>query len=310
MQLSIELFLLDNLMMNYLMLRLGCVFYGGGVRQWRITLAAALGAVYALLSLTKLPVLRAVLPKLLLCLAMALPLTERARTYPKAFLCLLLSACLMGGVMFSLLQLFGGEFYHGAYVCTVSVRMALLAACVCACLPRLVVSVLHAVRQRRSSVRVCIRFADRTIELVALIDSGNLLTEPLSGLPVVVVRPGLLPETQHARPVAFRTVNGAGILYAIRPAAFFVYQGYWRRVDAMVAESAYALKCADAILPTALLTEEGRCMHAKVEPDDEETIPATAAQAGENAPVYPLGGDASGAVSPCGGAGMDRQAHA
>ena len=301
---------MDNLMMNYLILRLGCVLYGGGVRQWRMLLAASLGAVYALLSLTKLPMLRAFLPKLLLCLAMALPLTERARTYPKAFLCLLLAACLMGGVMFSLLQLFGGEFYHGAYVCTVSIRMALLAICICACLPRLVVSVLHAVRQRKSSVRVCIRFADRTIELVALIDSGNLLTEPLSGLPVVVVRPGLLPRTQHVRPVAFRTVNGAGMLYAMRPAALLVYQGYWRRVDAMVAESAYALKSADAILPTALLTEEGRCTHARMDPDDGATVPKAAAQAGENDSVYPLGGDASGAVPAGGGAGMDRQAHA
>lgn len=310
MRVSIELFLLDNLMMNYLTLRLACVFCNCSAKQWRMLLAAFFGAVYALLSMWKLPILRGLVPKLMLSLLMALPVAERLKAYPKALLCLLLAACLMGGVMFGLLMLFGGELYHGAYVCTISVRMALLAACVCACLPRLVVGGLHAIRQRRCSVHICIRFADRTIALAALIDSGNLLTEPISGLPVVVVQPGILPKTQRVRPVAFRSVGGAGLLYAMRPAEMLVYQSHWRRVDAMVAESAYALKSADAILPATLLTEEGRYMHAQMEPDDGEPVSKAPAAASEGDSVYPLGGDASGAVCAPGGAGMDRQAHA
>lgn len=310
MQVSIELFLLDNLMMNYLTLRLASAFYGCGARQWRLAAGAAFGAVYALISMAWLPILRAFVPKLLLGLAMALPLMERLRTYPKAFLCLLLSACLMGGVMFSILLLFGGEFYNGAYVSTVPARIALLSICVCACLPRVIVGVLYAVRQRKLTIRMRIRFADRTIDLLALIDSGNLLTEPLSGLPVIVLRPGLLPPMRHARPVAYRTVNGTGLLYAARPPALFVYHGYWRRIDAMVAESTTALRSADAILPSVLLTEEGRYTHAQTESDDGAAVSKAAAAAGEGDPVHSFGGDASGAVCGPGGAGMDRPAHA
>lgn len=309
MQVSIELFLLDNLMMNYLTLRLASVFAGCGARPWRLVAGAAFGATYALVSMAWLPVLRALVPKLLLSLVMALPIMERVRTYPKAFLCLLISACLMGGVMFSLLLLFGGQFYNGAYISTVPVRMALLAACICACLPRLVVGMLYAMRQRRLTVRLRIRFADRTIELTALIDSGNLLTEPLSGLPVIVLRPGLMPRIKRTRPVAYRTVNGTGLLYAARPTELMVYESYWRRIDAMVAESANALKSADAILPSVLLTEEGRYTHARTQPDDRAAVSKAAAAAGEGAPVHPFGGDAPSAVCTPGGTGVDQQAY-
>lgn len=73
MELSAELFVLDNLLMDLLMLRLAAAIGALRLRPVAAVLAAFLGAVYALLSMSALPLLTAPVPKLLLCAAASLP---------------------------------------------------------------------------------------------------------------------------------------------------------------------------------------------------------------------------------------------
>ena len=310
MRVSIELFLLDNFMMNYLTLRLAAVLFGGKARTWLLLLAAGFGALYALLSMAKAAFLLLPLPKLLLTGTMALVLADPLRSYGKALLCTVLSAFLMGGAMLGLTTLLGGGFENGVYFCTVPVRAALVSALLCALLPRLLLTMLHAVRTRPMRVRVRLVFADRAMELNALVDSGNLLTEPLSGLPVIVLRPGLLPEGR-GRPVPYRTVDGEGMLTAIRPVKTLLLQGgVWRPVDAYAASAATALSSADAIVGSVLLTDERWCQYEpNTEPDgnadspDKRPVPA-----GDT--LYSLRGDAAAAVPAGAGTGVDQTTHA
>ncbi len=309
MRISIELFLLDNLMMNFLMLRLAYALEGVKPFPWRMWLASALGAIYALLSMTVAPVLAAFLPKMLLGMVMALPLMETPRQYPKAVLCLYIAACLTGGVMFGLAMLFGGSFRGGAFVCTVPVRLALVAGCCCALLPQVATRMMRAITQRPLKVRLIMGFHDRTLELSALVDTGNLLVEPISGLPVIVVRPGLLPIADEGRPVPYRTVNGQGILRAIKPQQIRVFQGYWHSVNAMAAESVCELKSADAIVGGEILTEKRWCMYEQTkqaETDCGTAIHPADTGACGGSDVHPLGGNAAAAIWGTGGTGVDR----
>ena len=79
MELSAELFVLDNLLMDLLMLRLAAAIGALRLRPVAAVLAAFLGAVYALLSMSALPLLAAPVPKLLLCAAASLPLVSAPR---------------------------------------------------------------------------------------------------------------------------------------------------------------------------------------------------------------------------------------
>ena len=99
MEVSIEGFLLDNLLMNLLMLRLCSALSGLPVRRLAGFGAALLGAIYALLSVAVLPALALPVPKLLLGCVLVLPMVYHRRDYGRALLFLYLSACLMGGVM-------------------------------------------------------------------------------------------------------------------------------------------------------------------------------------------------------------------
>ena len=93
-------------------------------------------------------------------------------------------------------------------------------------------------RKRSSTVRMRVEHAGKCIECNAIEDSGNLLTEPLSGLPVVVLRRsvarelltaemlslicemklvGEKAEFSHVRFITCNTVSGKKMLGAFKP---------------------------------------------------------------------------------------------
>lgn len=293
--------------MDFLALRLAGALRGVRMRLWPMLLASVVGAVYAMLALTAAPALNTFLPKIGLSLLMAVAVTETPRAYGKSLLCLLIAAFLMGGLMFALTMLFGGTFRGGAYICTVPVRALLLSAGLCALLPRCMATILHAVRTRASLVKVRIIFSDRVLTLTALVDTGNLLVDPLTGLPIVIVRPGLLPE-ETGRPIPYRAVDTAGVLYVQRPRRVQIYRDGWQNIDAMVAGAREPIRAADAIIGGTLITKEGWWNDANVDPLAHEGVPVALHESGEAGTVHPYGGDAAGAVFAGGGTNVDRTA--
>lgn len=69
-----------------------------------------------------------------------------------------------------------------------------------------------------------------TAVLNALIDTGNRLTEPLSGQPVLIANAnllrGVLPQTGY-RQVAYGSIGGKGLLHCFRPDRVYIsFQGH------------------------------------------------------------------------------------
>ena len=308
MEVSIEGFLLDNLLMNLLMLRLCSALSGLPVRRLAGFGAALLGAIYALLSVAVLPALTLPIPKLLLGCALVLPMVYHRRDYGRALLFLYLSACLMGGVMLCVCILFGGSLTNGVLIGTVPLRIALLGAALCALLPRLFRELRRMFDSRQKQVRLRISFSDRTVELMALVDSGNLLTEPVSGKPVVIVQQGVLKQPlENCRPVAFQTLGGAGFLSAVQPRRISVFYRRWHALDALVAESPVPIAEADAIIAGSLMpAERGKKDAETIAATDDALVPAADQQAQEGTLLHTFGGDAAAALRGAGGTGVDR----
>lgn len=306
MEVSAELFLLDNLLMDWLMLRLAAAIGGLRLRPWLSPAAALLGAVYALLSLTALPVLNRLPCKLALCVAAALPLVHAPRDLPRAILALFVAACFLGGLLFALCMLLGGSLAGGVLVGTVPLRAALLGAVAALVAPRLVRSLTAAIRNRSRHVLLRVVLQDRTLLVQALADSGNLLTEPLTGKPVVILDRSLLPDCGGGRPVPYATLGGEGFLYAIQPRLLQAYVGGWHAIDALVAASDTRINGTQAIIDSALLPKGRRDTDVQTHMDVVQAAvsaaPPAAAQAGA---VHSFGGDAAGSVSGGGGTGLD-----
>lgn len=110
-----------------------------------------------------------------------------------------------------------------------------------------------------------IRHGTSRVVLTALVDTGNLLRDPLSALPVVVIsrraaqkligapEPGRL--NPGLRQIAIRTVAGASRMTVFRPAALRVLQGgQWRDAQAIIGIAPDGYNGVQALAPSSLLT--------------------------------------------------------
>lgn len=112
-------------------------------------------------------------------------------------------------------------------------------------------------------VTVEIRHNAHRLTLTALIDSGNLLRDPVTGLPVIVIsrraaaRLTLLPPpgqlTPGMRLLSVRTIAGTTLMAVFRPSAVFLEeQGAWRAVNAIIGLSPDGYEGFQALVPASL----------------------------------------------------------
>lgn len=134
--------------------------------------------------------------------------------------------------------------------------------------------ILRRLARSRKRVRVYIKTARGEARLTALRDSGNLLTEPVSGLPVIIARaeavaeaapPAVLyalgceqvpgawapgadgakaeggePQQERIYPIAYRSLGGSGALYGFEPRLCLVNGSRYRCVVALCRSASFA----------------------------------------------------------------------
>ena len=183
------LFLLNGVV-DYLLLLAAARLAGEPLRRWRFALGAALGGLYAVaiflpgLSFLAHPLCRAA--SMLLMLLLAYGGSRRLLRQGVLFVAL---TCAFGGGVVAIgllggtgLSLGGGVFYSA-----LDLKMVLLSAAVCY---GVITLVLQRVGKHSSAagelVRARLRLGERQVELTALLDTGNTLTDPASGRPVLV----------------------------------------------------------------------------------------------------------------------------
>ena len=212
----VEFYILDNLIMNLLILRLAACMLGVKPVFWRITLCSSLGAVYALSALF-IPWLLSPALKILLCFLMALglPLQGIKNIFLQAG-AVAISTFATGGLTYALALLTGGGFESGFLVASIPIRILLYTATVLTLLPNVIR------RIRRKSIgltlemQVIIEHDGRTIYLNGLIDTGNSLRDPLTGMPGVLI--SCPPLYKYANsPVICHGAFSSNILYGFKP---------------------------------------------------------------------------------------------
>ena len=124
----------------------------------------------------------------------------------------------------------------------------------------------RALPEGRGTYRLVIEWQGRMYRLQAIRDSGNLLRDPVTGLPVIVAPagalPGLIPAGMQALPRGFRllslrTATGKGLVPCMHPEALWLLRnGRKWQTDAIVAIGGFDERWA--LLPEAMFMEEGR----------------------------------------------------
>ncbi len=219
MQVNLESFVLYNTAMNALLLFSTGRLSGLKAKVWRLALASAVGAAYAVFSSVSGGLfLQAWYWKLLCACGMAALafLPGKISKVLRAAACFFLSALLLGGTGFSLMYLLGARGYGWGIAALIAVLG--IAGCI------LLARGWRRARIDRVLFSVCVKLGQGEARFDAMLDTGNRLIEPVSGLPVLVVEKATLGgiELPGGRPVAFSSMAGGGILTAFEPDEIFI----------------------------------------------------------------------------------------
>ena len=213
----IELFIADNLLMNLLIMRLAAALLKVSPPLIRQLTAGGASAVYAALSAYMLPKLGSLPARLIPLAVMSLGLPAKS---PRGMLaCMaatLFSTLVVGGLACCVALLSGGGAKGGFISGGVGLRAALVIAASASLLPRTARRILR--RGRINSGVVTLTVTHRGIErsFEAIVDTGNTLREPMTGLPVAVLYCEEFKKFA-ALPVRAGTAAGECTLMAFRP---------------------------------------------------------------------------------------------
>lgn len=235
------------------------------MKAWRVISGASLGALYGVLELLLPP---APLPNMLLtvgvlCLMCFVAFGGcRFHTYAASVALTFGVGMLIGGIMTSSFLKLGNNHSYVEINGTISTVMGDLPVwqfALFALVSALLTWGIGKMFRRKRAVRTCVlrvRFEGRDRELTALVDSGNLLEDPVSGTPVIFLKEkaakGLpahllramkngvsalpLSEVGNLRVIPGRTVSGSGVLLAAVPDSVALRtNGAWESRRALVA---------------------------------------------------------------------------
>lgn len=221
------LFLL-NALVDYLLLLAAARLAGEPLRRRRFALGAALGGLYAVaiflpgLGFLAHPVCRLASAALMLVVSYG----GSRRLLRQGILFVALTCAFGGGVVaIGLLGGTGLSLGHGVFYSALDLKMVLLSAAVCYGVLTLVFRRL-AVHSAADGelVDIKLKLGDRSVTLTALVDTGNTLTDPVSGRPVVVAEgerlAGLFPRECRPGPGDLRDPAAALVRLADGPARF------------------------------------------------------------------------------------------
>ncbi len=231
----------------------------------RMMAGASIGALYGVLELLlDLPPLRQTALTLgVLCIMCLVAFGWKSfRTYMTSVGLTFGVGMLIGGIMTSAFLKLGNAVSYleiGGTIATVYGDLPVWKFAVFALLSALVTWLLGKLFRRKRSQRACLvrmRFDGKEREFPALVDSGNLLEEPVSGTPVIFLKGKAakllpknllmamkngaaslsLPEAGRLRVIPSRTVAGDGILLAAMPEKVALRTGRgWETRRALVA---------------------------------------------------------------------------
>lgn len=243
----IELFLLDNLLMNLLVLHLSAAILSVRPKKFRLFIFSFSAAIYAAIGAGLFPILLKMPAKLAASVAMSFSFPcKNLRDFFKNYSALIVSTLCSGGAVFGICLLFNSDFSSG-----IAFHCFLLGALAVSLLPGRFRKLMMLKSQCENTAVLEISFrSDKTLSLAALVDTGHSLCEPLTGLPVILL-PVKYKKCQTLKSIGFiclTTASGNAVLPIYRP-VFVKVNGSFASAVIAFAQVGFA------IIPPTLVAE-------------------------------------------------------
>lgn len=201
MTIYIDVILLENIFMNYIILYATAIITKIKPNPVRILISSVIGAVYAVITVLRIfefyssIIFKVLISFLLVYIAFE---TKNVKSLLKYVLLFYLTSFTFGGVAFALLYFIKPEqilIKNGIYIGTYPIKIALIGGVVGFVI---ITFAFHIIKRKIQAKDVfcdiSVILKEKTTELKALIDTGNFLKEPITGAPVVVIEEVSLRE--------------------------------------------------------------------------------------------------------------------
>ena len=195
----LDIVLLENICMNYIILLATAIINKCKISYFRILISSILGAIYAVVTyLNIFEAYSGMIFKIILSIAMIYIayLAKEAQKLFKELIIFYLTSFAFGGISFALLYFVNPEqvkLKNGVFVGTYPLKIVLLGGLV-GFLVIIIAFKSYKVRMNKKDIyyELKIKLFEKEVETKAIIDTGNFLKEPITGVPVVVVERSLM----------------------------------------------------------------------------------------------------------------------
>ena len=194
MTIYLDVILLENLCMNYIILFATGIIQKFNLKQWRLLCSSILGAIYSIFTFIPLSELYTnVILKIILSIAMvyiAFPLKNIKSLFRSIILFYLVSFA-FGGCAFFLLYFIKPQdilIRNGVLTGTYPIKIAILGGILGFVIVNIAFKVIKGkISKKDMYCYIHIGLKEKETVIKVLIDTGNLLKDPISGMPVIVV---------------------------------------------------------------------------------------------------------------------------
>ncbi|MBQ9298222.1 MAG: sigma-E processing peptidase SpoIIGA [Clostridia bacterium] len=215
----IDIVLIENIFMNYIILFAVSIISKAEIRIARIFIASLIGGIYAIISyITDLEIYKTLVLKFLLSIAMVYTafFPKTIKKCCKQLLIFYLTSFTFGGTAFALLYFINPKqilMQNGIYIGSYPIKVAVLGGIIgCVIITISFKIVKGKISSKNMYCKIKVKILEKEVESLAMIDTGNLLKEPITKTPVVVMELELLKEVipesilEHLKEI----INGNG----------------------------------------------------------------------------------------------------
>lgn len=197
----LDVILIENLCMNYIILFATGYIMKLKIKQFQIIISSLIGGIYAITAyMNIIPVYSKLITKIILSISMVYIAyyPRNIKLCLKELLLFYLVSFVFGGCAFALLYIIKPQnilMKNGVYIGTYPIKVAIIGALLGFILTYLAFKLIKS-RITKKSVfyEITIFFKEKIVEVTAMLDTGNLLKDPISQMPVILIQKSKLSQ--------------------------------------------------------------------------------------------------------------------
>lgn len=201
MTIYVDVVLIENLIMNYIILLASGLILKVKIKHIRLILGSLLGAIYSIVAYTGfLEIYSSFILKIILSIIIVYIAynPQSVKTLSKELLFFYLTSFVFGGAAFALIYIVKPQdilMKNGLFLGTYPLKTVILAAIVAFVIIITAFTIIKSKLTKKNMIcEIELKLNNKMIKTEALIDTGNMLKEPITNLPVVVIEHTLLYE--------------------------------------------------------------------------------------------------------------------